>query len=91
MTMDGVLYSGMTALAASVALLYRRIETGLKTCEEDRRQLLGALIKSQADEDRHLLLNALLKQQADERAAETKAQAADCAAYQTWRSQQRTP
>ncbi len=51
MTMDAVLYSAVTAMAATVGLLYRRIETGLKNCEDDRRLLWEAIIKNQ-NEDR---------------------------------------
>lgn len=48
--MDAVLYSGVTALAAAVGLLYKRVETGLKNCEEDRRLLWQAILKNQAED-----------------------------------------
>jgi hypothetical protein len=88
MTTDSILYTGLTTLAAVVAILYRKVEAGLKNCENDRSRLLAALIKNQADEDRHTLLAALIKQQADERAVILESQAADRAAYAEWRRQQ---
>ncbi len=42
-----LLYCGIGGLAGAVALLYKRVEAGLKNCEEDRRELWKCLASLQ--------------------------------------------
>ncbi len=44
---DQILYSGIGALAGALALLYRRLEAAMKTCEDDRRSLWQAVVTLQ--------------------------------------------
>ncbi len=47
MNSDQILYSGIGALAGALALLYRRLESAMKICEDDRRSLWQAVVTLQ--------------------------------------------
>ncbi len=43
MDVNTLLYGGIISLSTAVGLLYKRIEGGLRACEEDRRELWKSL------------------------------------------------